>query len=545
MTDVSNSSTPSSTSSPEEDMKMYEMLSEMINNVIMTRSEWYDNRTNSQKVMDRDCGYPDEISIEDYIRMFERDAIGSRVVECLPKESWQVSPKIFESEDEQDMTEFERRFKEIGQYLYGSNNRFQSEEQHPIWKELLQLDIVSRIGRYGVLLLGIDDGLPLDQPVEGWKEEGSLSIEIDPKTGKPVQKSDGSSVSTLPVIDLPEFNDKPNYGITTNAKKVRKGTTIPKSDLYYNLMYMRCFHEKDAQITRRETNRKSFRFGLPTEYQLTLKNTLTIGITDTQTFRVHWSRIISVADNTYGDPFFGEPALKCVYNDVLDARKVTASGSEGYRRMGIPTISYESDPKLGPNPKFDPVKMKQMVQRLREGLERDLFLTGMTAKPITVSIPDPSPFHNLAIERICIKLGIPIRIFKGSELASSQDDSSWNDRLRGRQNGHNTYSIVAPLVNRLIDLGVLPEPEEEVLFIKWPSLDSQSETEKTQILLNRTQALSTYTSGNASSVISPQDYLIKFMEMSNEEAEEVLSRAEPLLPPEGTDPTMTNPEEGF
>src|SRR4029077_9123616 len=103
------------------------------------------------------------------------------------------------------------------------------------------------------------------------------------------------------------------------------------------------------------------------------------------------------------------------------------------------------------------------------------------------------------------------------ELASTQDDAAWNDRLRQRQRGYPRPRPTAPFVDRLIALGVLPEPSGYT--VDWPDLTSQSDQEKANVALARTQALAAYAPGETQSVVAPLDYLSRFLGFDEEEAQ--------------------------
>jgi len=53
------------------------------------------------------------------------------------------------------------------------------------------------------------------------------------------------------------------------------------------------------------------------------------------------------------------------------------------------------------------------------------------------------------------------------ELASGQDDSTWNDKIRGRRNDYCTPRMVVPFINRLIQVGALPVPTDKYKVV-WP-----------------------------------------------------------------------------
>jgi hypothetical protein len=280
-----------------------------------------------------------------------------------------------------------------------------------------------------------------------------------------------------------------------------------------------------VQVKSLEQDTRSPRFGQPTMYTFTFNdpssyNSLTIA---SKTQDVHWSRVVHIAD---GD-VFGIPRMRAVYRRLLDLSKMYGGSAEMYWRGAFPGISLETDPKMGGDVPVDIAATKNMMEAYMNGLQRYLALNGFTAKSLAPQVVDPSPQINVQIEAICIKLGIPLRIFKGSErgeLASTQDDSSWNDRLRERQNSFITPRILVPFFSRLILLGVLPEPED-ALHIWWPDLDSQTANDKAGIALKLTQAITTYVGGNGEAVMTPFDFLTVILGIDEEEAEGIIERA--------------------
>ena len=78
---------------------------------------------------------------------------------------------------------------------------------------------------------------------------------------------------------------------------------------------------------------------------------------------------------------------------------------------------------------------------------------------------------DLYLKLISATTRIPVRILTGSErgqLASSQDDENWADVISARQEQHVGPALLMPVINRLIWLGVLPEPTNTAVSIRWP-----------------------------------------------------------------------------
>lgn len=197
---------------------MNAMLTGLVNDLVENASYSLSSRARLAKAMgdprrdvDEECGYTktEQLSFDEYWQMYERNGIATRVVEVMPDECWSVSPNVYTDENPDTQSPFEQSWDDLGSQL-GNTAEGQSwhrqEEGSPIWEYMRRVDILSRIGRYGVLMLGFDDGDELKNPV------------------------------------------KPGKG--------RK------------LLYLRCFHEGGAAIERWEKDPKSPRRGQPVSYRL-------------------------------------------------------------------------------------------------------------------------------------------------------------------------------------------------------------------------------------------------------------------------------------
>ncbi len=420
--------------------------------------------------LNKECGYPEtnELTVDNYRDLYDREGVAKRVVEVLPQQTWMVQPTVFEEEDvEGKDTPFETAWKELGDNLHGES-WYQDEDGSPVWEYLLRLDTMSGIGRFGVMLIGLDDGKLLSDPAEPKKEQ--------------------------------------------------------------QLLFLRVFDEKSVDITKWETDLGNPRFGQPTEYTIQFADDKNPSSPTMNSQKVHWTRVLHVADNLGSGEVFGTPRMEANYNRLLDIRQTLAGSAEMYWKGGFPGKSWETHPQLGGDVVVDKDAMRTEIEKLDNSLQRDSITTGMTVKTLAPQVVDPTPWINIHITAICIEIDIPIRVFMGSErgeLASSQDDSAWNDRLRGRQVNHVTPHIIVPFVNRMIFLGVLPEPEG--FSIVWPDLDTLTDEQKAAVALKRTEAMAKYIQGDVESIMVPLDYFTREMGMTQEEAEAVVESAMKML----------------
>jgi hypothetical protein len=120
--------------------------------------------------------------------------------------------------------------------------------------------------------------------------------------------------------------------------------------------------------------------------------------------------------------------MKQVFNKLLNLRKIGGGGAEMFYRGGFPGLSIDVDPDYV-DWDLDKEEVREELARYQDGLQRWLLLKGLKVSSIKVTISDPTPHRRCELEDICITIGIPMRVFMGSErgeLASSQDQRSWN-----------------------------------------------------------------------------------------------------------------------
>lgn len=522
---------PEGVPTPEEQASLTRedllVVEELVGNAIASRQEWMRGvMADPRRNLDKECGFPEPGQVVDtiYTNLYDRDPLAARAVQVMARESWQVSPLVYETEDAEEVTAFETAWDELGKNLRAEKSYHAQEEGSLVWSILEEADVLSGIGHYAVILLGLDDGKPLSEPVDGWEEMFSVPIDASnggsgsKKSGKKANlKSDQDPVGRGGVsaqygtyggtynsedeaayndaylraqlilngredqipdggfprqdaADDPTSNEKANkaypegpYSLTVNEKKT-KGR---------KLLYMSVFPESLAPISTYESNPTSPRFMQPTMYDVTFNDPRSAagGVSAgpwAMTKQVHWTRIVPIADTHHqatSSKVFAAPRLEPILNVVLSAQKVWSAGSEGYWQSCFTTLSFETHPQLGGDVKVDKTKLKAMMYEVRNRLQRDLFTSGMAVKSLAPNVVDMTPFVETLINLICIKLGIPVRIFKGSErgeLASTQDDAAWNDRVKQRQGAYLTPKVVVPLIDRLINVGVLPKPKAKL-----------------------------------------------------------------------------------
>lgn len=128
------------------------------------------------------CGYGDidHINPQWYRTLYDTFSVANRICRLLPAETWQAPPSVYEDEDADSVTEFEEAWDNLPKGLASGGQTWHLDENgSSIWSYLEDLDVLSGIGSFGVMLLGLDDGKNLQDPVDG------IQV-LDPNKKKPI-----------------------------------------------------------------------------------------------------------------------------------------------------------------------------------------------------------------------------------------------------------------------------------------------------------------------------------------------------------------------
>lgn len=421
----------------------------------------------SQSDFDEQCGYPKDISFDDYKRMYEREGIATRVVSVYPSESWSVQPIVYETEqmETRKKTPFEKAWEKL--------NKHQG-----ITDKLRRLDEASRIGHYGVGVLGVQDGRPLSSRISGINARGE-------------------------VID--------------SRWKER------------DFLYFMPFDEGEARILACDEDRSSLRFGKPTMYEIQMADPNNTGHTKSQAVKVHWTRCVHVADGCTSNNVYGTPAQKKVWNYLLNLRKIHGGSGEMFRLGGFPGTSFEVPPELVGEVELDKEELKDEIEKYTRGFKRYLALSGVTATQLMPNIADPKSHADIQMEGICISIEVPLPIFKGAEearMASVQNTEKWNKTIHRRYDNHVNPNILFPTIDLFMAAGVLPRVDEYFAF--WPDISAISSKDKADNTGKLVRALAEYMKNGLFKLIPPLQFFTMFMDLTSAEAEEVIAAADKM-----------------
>ena len=385
----------------------------------------------------KSLGYPKILNWEDYWGQYSRQDIAKAIIDRPVKATWQGQLELIESEDA-DKTAFEQAW-------YDLNKKFKLRSL------LSRVDRLTGIGRYGVLLLGLDD------------------------------------------------------------VKKREDFINPVKDGKRKLMYVKPFGENSAKIDTYENDPSNARYGMPKIYTVEVAD-VTGDLASTSTIKIHYTRVLHILEDHLESEVMGIPRLEAVYNRLMDIEKLVGGDAEMFWKGARPGYQgmVDKDYTMTTTTKED---LKDQIDEFDNNLRRILVNEGVELKALAQQIADPHNHFDIQLTCISAVTGIPKRILSGSErgeLASTQDSGEWKTYVQSRREDHAEPHIVRLFADRLIELGILPTPESGDYQVDWLDLFSISEKERVEIGKARANAIREYTTNPGAEAIMPPRAFLEF-----------------------------------
>lgn len=314
--------------------------------------------------------------------------------------------------------------------------------------------------------------------------------------------------------------------------------------------YLMPYRRKNAKIASIVSDTKNPRFGQPEFYMLHFQpDGEEEAVMSAGTRKVHWSRIIHIADNLLESNISGVPRLQNVWNRLDDLDKIVGGGSEAFWKTVYQGMQLDVDKDMD----LDEDAKKELSKQIDEfeaNMRRVFRTRGVKANALDVQTAEFGNQMQAIIDLICATKGIPKRIFMGSErgeLASAQDKASWDDEIDDRRAQFAWPRVVKPFIDRLIEHNYLPKPKGDY-FVQWPERMKMTPTDKAVIA----QRLASLNKNMGTVVIAPSDIrdrVLGWDPLSDEQKKEVpdtalLPQTRPVGPPPEAQPNKSQQSAG-
>lgn len=372
----------------------------LVDNFLLERKLWLQRLLDPRRDIDAECGHPEVMTVVDYRRLFDRGDIAGRVVSIWPEESWNESPRIFETEDE-IQTPFEDAWDEL-------------EQKFHLYSMMQRADILSGIGRFGTILFGLDDGQDLDKIAPGIDETGQPSGSGSAKLLylRTFDESLMQVTSLVTDVTNPRFGLPQAYQINFVDTSLLSTTVIAKG-----VHWSRILHLADNRSA-------SEIFGAP-RMERVLNRILDIRKVAGGSGEMFWKG---------GFPGLSLEALPGPTGafdaelDVEATKKQLDAYMNGLQRyMSLVGMQAKS---LGPQI-ADPSSHLDIQIRL---------IATALGVPWRVLVGS-----------------------EAAQLASEQDSRAWNRRLDHRRREYLTPYLIRPFIDRMVAFGILPVPKSIVV----------------------------------------------------------------------------------
>lgn len=231
------------------------------------------------------------------------------------------------------------------------------------------------------------------------------------------------------------------------------------------LLYMQPYSEMGVTVKEFDEKTSSPRFGMPTMYTIkpseTGKDSTNIKKTlSTKEFDLSWKNAVHIADGIVEDNIYGAPRLECCYNLLDDLIKIAGGSAETYWLTANRGMQLNIDKDMDLDNE-DAEALAEEVDEYHHNLRRVLRTRGVEIKELGNKVADVSTTFQTTMALLSAAARIPQRILVGSEagqLASEQDRANWAERVVERRKNFAEPHALTPLVAKLVQLKILPEP---------------------------------------------------------------------------------------
>jgi hypothetical protein len=194
--------------------------------------------------------------------------------------------------------------------------------------------------------------------------------------------------------------------------------------------------------------------------------------------KIHYTRILHLADGITDNSLYGTPRLEAVWNYLDDLTKLVGGGSEAFWLRANQGLHVDVDKDLNiAEPELD--KLRESVDEYVHNIRRFIRTRGTRVTSLGSEVASFATDVDALITLIAGTSEIPKRILVGSEageLASTQDRENWSERVADRRAEYAEPFVLRPFVDRMISINALPKPTE--YQVRWPEIRSLSQSER-------------------------------------------------------------------
>lgn len=286
-----------------------------------------------------------------------------------------------------------------------------------------------------------------------------------------------------------------------------------------DVVYLTPYSQEFATIQAFVTDTASAEFGKPLLYQMNFGRSTSPSMDGAgaampqRTGLVHASRVVHIAEDLLDDSIYGVPRLEPIFDKLDDLMKVVGGSAEMFWRDAKRRIALEVRDDYDFQ-EADRVALGEEAEEYQHGLRDFLRLQGVNAKDLSGIVASPKEHFGVLIDLISATTGIPKRLLLGNEagqLASTQDEDAWIQRVKRRQVQFAEGRMLRPLVDQWIALGALPTPAQPYR-VEWGNLGALSEPQRAAVAKEWSAAIASYAGpGMAPQLVPEPEYRERYL----------------------------------
>ena len=295
------------------------------------------------------------------------------------------------------------------------------------------------------------------------------------------------------------------------------------------LLYVQPYGEKNAEVVSWDKDPQSDRYSQPLTYKLKMAS---IGNNQgSSDIVVHHSRIIHIAEGLLESNTYGTPRLERVFNRLLNLELIVGGSAEMFWQGAFPGYAFIADAET--DMAGSAADIENEIDMFVHDFKRYMKLQGLKVEKLSSDVADPKGHVDVQLTMISIASGIPKRILEGSErgsLASTQDESNWNDKLDTRRINYVEPVILRPFIDKMVEVGLLKKPIGDDYVIVWPDLNTPSDKEKAEVAKSRADAIRSYLqSPDAFLALSFESFLSEILEFDKDKVDRITENQKALV----------------
>jgi len=402
-------------------------------------------RTEDAK-LDKMFGYPDTPHLNDYIKYYRRYGVANTIVRAFPDECWKTPPRISDDIDANEPTTFE---KAVDEYLKSINFLMYAK----------RADVLSQLNSFSVILIGFNDSEAINDG-EFVHDETVFSRVVG--WDKPVEAQELDK--ERPINYLIPYVFGPNVFINQYYQD-------PSTEKFNTpQMYTINTGTGYSQLSGFDVIGSTSNIGSPI-------STSTLPAVSMQ---VHESRVIHIAYEALQNDVWGKPILEKCYDTLLDLKKVTGGDAEIFKLSGRGGVVFTADKDINID-KRSKSEAKAALDEYSSDQNRYLMIEGFNPNVINFNHPNTKDSFETHARKLSSDTQIPMsRLFSAErgELRGDQDEKNFLSKVVQRQSEFCEPVILRPFVDKLIELGIVPEPQGGEYEVVWPRSDTTTPTDK-------------------------------------------------------------------